>query len=275
LSCESISVTVVREPAPHCILLLYTFLFLSIWFAGEIFSMHVHNTSSRPSLFLSARPEFFERGEVFKQKIPRGGPSKKTCQRIFHQITTPSRSPHLDHDQDRALRFRYIWSMMTRSIHECWHVRTNECVRTNICKKSVFVVSIRHINICGKILTQFTGLLRTNTVAAKRDLLAERTGFGKSVLVSLRKNGPKTTTNPPAPMNHVKMLRAGPAEMPFQNWYTANTKHFLVTDSASLKSKIQLGWGINPVPHNIVRRIRFWRIKISGTWFYIFVLENK
>jgi len=24
-------------------------------------------------------------------------------------------------------------------------------------------------------------------------------------------------------MNHVKDLRAGPAEMPFQNWYTANT----------------------------------------------------
>jgi len=26
-------------------------------------------------------------------------------------------------------------------------------------------------------------------------------------------------------MNHLKNLRAGPAEMPFQNWYTAN--HFL------------------------------------------------
>jgi len=48
-----------------------------------------------------------------------------------------------------------------------------------VCKK--------HKNICGRILTQFTGLLRTNTVAAKRDLLAERTGLGKSVSVSLRK----------------------------------------------------------------------------------------
>ena len=46
------------------------------------------------------------------------------------------------------------------------------------------------VNICGRILTQFTGLLRTNTVAAKRDLLAERTGLGKSVSVSLCKNGP-------------------------------------------------------------------------------------
>jgi len=46
---------------------------------------------------------------------------------------------------------------------------------------------------------------------------------------------------PPAPMNHVKYLRAGPAEMPFQNWYTANTNHFRLTDSVRLKSKTQLG----------------------------------
>jgi len=72
---------------------------------------------------------------------------------------------------------------------------------------------------------------------------------------------------PPAPMNHVKYLRAGPAEMPFQNWYTANTNHFRLTDSVRWKSETQLGWVINPVPHNLVRRIRFWRIKMSGTWF--------
>jgi len=42
-----------------------------------------------------------------------------------------------------------------------------------------------------EFLTQFTGLLRTNTVAAKRNLLAERTGLGKSVSVSLRKNRPE------------------------------------------------------------------------------------
>ena len=40
------------------------------------------------------------------------------------------------------LRFWHIWSMMTRSIYECWHARTNKCVRTNICKTSVFVVSV-------------------------------------------------------------------------------------------------------------------------------------
>ena len=46
---------------------------------------------------------------------------------------------------------------------------------------------------------------------------------------------------PPAPMNHVKYLRAGPDEMPFQNWYTANTNHFELTNSVTWKSKRQLG----------------------------------
>ena len=92
--------------------------------------------------------------------------------------------------QIERLRFRHIWSMMTRSRHDCWHVRTNKCVQTNICKTSVFVVSVRNINIFGRILTQFTGLLRANTVAAERNLLMERTGLGKSESVALRKKGP-------------------------------------------------------------------------------------
>jgi len=54
------------------------------------------------------------------------------------------------------------------------------CVRTNICKTSVFVFSVRNINIFWENLTEFIGLLRTNTVAAKRCLLTERTGLGKS-----------------------------------------------------------------------------------------------
>ena len=45
---------------------------------------------------------------------------------------------------------------------------------------------------------------------------------------------------PPAPMNHVKYLRASPTEMPFQNWYTANTNHFHLTDSVRRKSTRQL-----------------------------------
>ena len=60
----------------------------------------------------------------------------------------------------------------------------------SICAKSDFDFSVRNINTFGRILTQFTGLLRANTVAAKHDLLTERTGLGKSESVALRKNGP-------------------------------------------------------------------------------------
>ena len=68
--------------------------------------MHVNNTSSRPGLFLSTVQEILEMGQILKQKFPRGGrPLIKTFQHIFHQITTPPRSPHLDHDQDRAAAF--------------------------------------------------------------------------------------------------------------------------------------------------------------------------
>jgi len=73
---------------------------------------------------------------------------------------------------------------------------------------------------------------------------------------------------PPAPMNHVKKyLRAGPPEMPLRNWYKCSTKHFQLTSMVKWKWKNQLDWVIKPVPHDLVRRIRFWRIKISGTWF--------
>jgi len=74
-------------------------------------------------------------------------------------------------------------------------------------------------------------------------------------------------TSPPAPMNHVIYLRAGPAKMPFRNWYTANTDHFHLTDSVRWKWKLQPNWVIKPVTHDFVRRSRFGRIKISGTRF--------
>ena len=60
-------------------------------------------------------------------------------------------------------------------------------------------------------------------------------------------------------MNHVKYLRAGPAEMPFQNWYTANTNHFRLTDSVRINSKRQLGWVIN-----IVGNINDWLGRAGG-----------
>jgi len=33
-----------------------------------------------------------------------------------------------------------------------------------------------------------------------------------------------------APMNHEKILRAGPSEMPLRSWYNFGTKHFRLTD---------------------------------------------
>ena len=58
----------------------------SIWFAGEIFSTHVHNTSSQSGLLLFDRPEFLERVEIFKQKFPRDGPSKKRVSIFFTKL---------------------------------------------------------------------------------------------------------------------------------------------------------------------------------------------
>ena len=85
LICGNISVTVGRRPAPQCIMLPQIRLMQSIWFAEEIFSTHVHNTPSRPGLFLSARPEFLERGEGFN-KFAGDGPSKKRVSIFFTRL---------------------------------------------------------------------------------------------------------------------------------------------------------------------------------------------
>jgi len=71
--------------------------------------------------------------------------------------------------------------------------------------------------------------------------------------------------SPPAPMNHVKKLK-GP-EVPLGNWYNCGTNHFHQTSVILWNWKAQPDWVMNPVTHDFVRRIRFWRIKISGTWF--------
>jgi len=59
-----------------------------------------------------------------------------------------------------------------------------------------------------------------------------------------------------------------------QRHSTLRPYNFQLSDSVRLKSENQLRWVISPAPHNLVRRIRFSRIKISGRWFYIFVLDN-
>jgi len=43
-------------------------------------------------------------------------------------------------------------------------------------------------------------------------------------------------------MNHVKYLRAGPAEMPVQTWYTANTHHYFSPDSFLSGGNQQHNW---------------------------------
>ena len=74
------------------------------------------------------------------------------------------------------------------SIPDCWHGRTNMCVRTNICSKSGFVFSGRNINIFWRNLTQFTASSRIKSGAAKRCDPTERTGLEKSVSVAFRKS---------------------------------------------------------------------------------------
>ena len=49
--------------------------------------------------------------------------------------------------------------------------------------------------------------------------------------------------------------------LPFQSWYDCGTKHFHPTMMVGWKWKTQLDWVIKPVLHDLVRRIRFWRIK--------------
>jgi len=66
---------------------------------------------------------------------------------------------------------------------------------------------------------------------------------------------------PPDPMNNVKIFKGWPRPEAFCYWYTANTNLLNLTILVTRKSEYQLCWVIKPVPHNLVWRIRFWRIK--------------
>ena len=60
-----------------------------------MFSTHVHNTPSRPGLFLSARPEFLERGEVSNKNFPEVAPQKNVSAYFspnYHTAPVPSLS---------------------------------------------------------------------------------------------------------------------------------------------------------------------------------------
>jgi len=58
-----------------------------------------------------------------------------------------------------------------------------------------------------------------------------------------------------------KKLRAGPPDMFLRSWYLNGTKYFRPTILVGWKWRSQLGWVIKPVLHDLVRRIRFWKIK--------------
>ena len=76
---------------------------------------------------------------------------------------------------------------------------------------------------------------------------------------SIRKCHPKW--NPPASMNHVKIFKGWPPRDPPSKLVQCGTNHSQLTSVVRWKWKNQLDWVINPVPHDLVRRIRFCRIK--------------
>ena len=45
---------------------------------------------------------------------------------------------------------------------------------------------------------------------------------------------PCVAIHPPDPMNHAKIFKAGPPEMPLRSWYLSGTQHFRPT--------ILVGW---------------------------------
>ena len=73
--------------------------------------------------------------------------------------------------------------------------------------------------------------------------------------------------NPPAPMNHVKYLRAGPAEMPFQTWYADNTNHFRLTDFCQVEIKNTTGLSNKPSTTQSCAEDQILENKISRTGF--------
>ena len=77
------------------------------------------------------------------------------------------------------------------------------------------------------------------------------------------------------PYESCTIFKGRPHRNAFSKLVHHQYKSFPTDRFCQAKSKTQLGWVIDPVPHNLVRRIRFWRNKISGTWFKIFVLNSK
>ena len=80
---------------------------------------------------------------------------------------------------------------------------------------------------------------------------------------------------PARPYESCKIFKGRPRRNAFSKLIHRQYKSFPPGRFCEVEIKNTTGLIINPVPHNLVRRIRFWRTKISGTWFYMFVLDNK
>ena len=63
-----------------------------------------------------------------------------------------------------------------------------------------------------------------------------------------------------------KYLRASPDEMPFRSWNLIGTENFCPIILIWPKWISQTGWVIKPLPHDLMRRIRFWSI-----WSFLYL----
>ena len=63
---------------------------------------------------------------------------------------------------------------------------------------------------------------------------------------------------PPAPMNHVKIFKGCPPRDTPSELVQLWDKTFPLAHIDLTEMKNRLGWVVKPVPHNLVRRIRFW-----------------
>jgi len=66
---------------------------------------------------------------------------------------------------------------------------------------------------------------------------------------------------PPAPMNHVNIFKGCPPRDAPSELVQLGYKKFPPDHIDQVEMKSQLGWVLKPVPHNLVRGIRFWKTK--------------
>jgi len=96
---------------------------------------------------------------------------------------------------------------------------------------------------------------------------SSRADYSRKLLVFRLLCHHTASSSTPAPMNHVKIFKGWPPQDApsrlVQLWY----KSFPPDHVVWWKWKTQPDWVIKPVTHDLVRRIRFWRIKICETWF--------